>query len=242
MNKKPDGKNFRKKKFYSEKSWTQLKADSSWIIFKIMAEFVDGFEKLNKIGPCISVYGSARTQTSNPYYRMAEEFGQKCVEDGFGVISGGGPGIMEAVNKGAYENGGKSVGLNIDLPMEQGMNPYVDHDKLIHFNYFFVRKVMLVKYAQAFVFFPGGFGTMDELFESLTLIQTLKIEQVPIVLVGKDYWGGLIDWVKSTLLETENINPEDLELMNLVDSPDEIMAIIRNFYEEDEKHPLRPNF
>jgi len=242
MNKKPDSKSFRKKKFYTEKSWTQLKADSSWNIFKIMAEFVDGFEKLNKIGPCISVYGSARTQESNPYYQMAEELGAKCVEDGFGVISGGGPGIMEAANKGAFENGGKSVGINIDLPMEQGMNDYVDKDKLINFNYFFVRKVMLVKYAQGFVFFPGGFGTMDELFESLTLIQTLKIEQVPIVLAGKDYWGGLIEWIKSTLLETENIHPEDLALMKLLDTPDDIMAIIRNFYEEDEKHPLRPNF
>lgn len=224
----------------NQKKWTALHAESSWRIFKIMAEFVDGFETMNQIGPCVSIYGSARTKEDNPYYGMTVELSKILVADGYGIITGGGPGIMEAANKGAKLAGGKSVGLNIDLPMEQTSNPYIDADKLINFKYFFVRKVMFVKYGQAFVFFPGGFGTLDELFECLTLIQTNKIAKVPIILVGCSFWNDLLNWVKETVLNKEhNISPEDLDLMPVTDSIEEVSQIINDFYNQS---ALKPNF
>jgi uncharacterized protein (TIGR00730 family) len=225
---------------FEQKSWTEIKAASSWQIFKIVAEFVEGFEKLSRIGPCVSIFGSARTKPDNKYYQLAEEIGRKLTEKGYGVITGGGPGIMEAGNKGAKLAGGKSVGLNIDLPFEQFSNPYIDSDKLINFDYFFVRKLMFIKYAQGFIVLPGGFGTLDELFEALTLIQTHKIGKFPIVLVGSSYWQGLIDWLKNTMLEVErNISPEDLDLMKIVDTADEAVEHIEEFYS---KFVLSPNF
>lgn len=225
---------------FEQKSWTEIKAASSWQIFKIIAEFVEGFEKLSRIGPCVSIFGSARTASTHPYYLLAEEIGKKLTEKGYGVITGGGPGIMEAGNKGAKLAGGKSVGLNIDLPFEQFSNPYIDSDKLINFDYFFVRKLMFIKYAQGFVVLPGGFGTLDELFEALTLIQTRKTGRFPVVLVGTNYWKGLIDWLKGTMLEQErNINPADLDLMAVVDTADEAVQHIEDFYS---KFILSPNF
>lgn len=225
---------------FEQKSWTEIKAASSWQIFKIIAEFVEGFEKMSRIGPCVSIFGSARTKPDNKYYLLAEEIGRKLTEKGFGVITGGGPGIMEAGNKGAKLAGGKSVGLNIDLPFEQFSNPYIDSDKLINFDYFFVRKLMFIKYAQGFIVLPGGFGTMDELFEALTLIQTRKIGKFPIVLVGSSYWQGLIDWLKSTMHDVErNINLDDLDLMKIVDTADEAVEHIEEFYS---KYVLSPNF
>jgi len=225
---------------FEQKSWTEIKAASSWQIFKIIAEFVEGFEKLSRIGPCVSIFGSARTASDHPYYLLAEEIGKKLTEKGYGVITGGGPGIMEAGNKGAKLAGGKSVGLNIDLPFEQFSNPYIDSDKMINFDYFFVRKLMFIKYAQGFVVLPGGFGTMDELFEALTLIQTRKTGRFPVVLVGSAYWKGLIDWLKGTMLGDErNINPADLDLMAVVDTADEAVQHIEDFYS---KFILSPNF
>ena len=211
------------------KAWNEIKTNDSWAIFKIMGEFVNGYEKLSKIGPCVSIFGSARTKPD-----------QKIVEHGYGVITGGGPGIMEAGNKGAHIAGGTSVGLNIELPFEQHDNPYIDSDKSLDFDYFFVRKVMFVKYSQGFVVMPGGFGTLDELFEAITLIQTNKIEQFPIILVGTDFWSGLMDWVKSTLLDKfNNISAKDLDLIHLVDTPEEVITILDSFYKEFE---LSPNF
>ena len=205
-----------------------------------MAEFVDGFETMDKIGPCVSIYGSARTKPDHKYYKLSEQIAAKLVHEGFGIITGGGPGIMEAGNKGAYKEGGKSVGLNIELPYEQSHNPYIDRDKLINFKYFFVRKVMLVKYAQAFIFMPGGFGTLDEMFEALTLIQTHKIERVPVILVGKSYWKGLLAWVRETMLHKEhNISEEDLDLFYMTDDPEEVVKHIAAFYATSH---LRPNF
>lgn len=226
-------------KAFAEKDWNEIKTSNSWQIFKIMAEFVDGFEKLGKIGPCVSIFGSARTKPGHKYYILAEEIASKLTKEGYGVITGGGPGIMEAANKGAKEAQGKSVGLNIELPHEQYANPFVDTDKLISFDYFFVRKVMFMKYAQGFIVLPGGFGTLDELFEAITLIQTNKIGKFPIILVGKHFWGGLYDWVKTTMLEAGNISEPDLELFALVDSADEAVKIIDDFYS---KYLLRPNF
>ena len=169
---------------------------------------------MNKIGPCISIYGSARTKPDNPYYKMAIEVAELLALDGYGIITGGGPGIMEAGNKGAQNMRGKSVGLNIELPFEQSHNQYIDPDKLLNHRYFFVRKVMFVKYAQAFIFLPGGYGTLDELCECLTLVQTRKIDRVPMILMGKAFWQGFLDWIKATVLEAEhNINPEDLEAL-----------------------------
>lgn len=208
-------------------------------IFKIMGEFVSGFEKMSKIGPCVSIFGSARTKPDDKYYELTVKVAQKIVESGYGVITGGGPGIMEAGNKGAHLGGGTSVGLNIDLPFEQHDNPYIDSDKSLDFDYFFVRKVMFVKYSQGFVVMPGGFGTLDELFEAMTLIQTHKIEKFPIILVGKSFWSGLIDWVKSTLLENGNISPKDMDLIHLVDTEDEVISILDAFYQES---TLTPNF
>ena len=186
-----------------EKNWNAIETSDSWQIFKIMSEFVEGFETMSKIGPCVSVFGSARTKSDNKFYKQAEEIGYLLTQSGYGVISGGGPGIMEAANKGAARGGGKSVGLNIELPFEQSANPFIDSDKLINFDYFFVRKVMFVKYAQGFIVLPGGVGTLDELFEATTLIQTQKIGKFPIVLVGKSYWEGLLNWIKTTMLEKE---------------------------------------
>lgn len=225
---------------FKDRDWNEIKSSDSWAIFKIMSEFVDGFEKLAKIGPCVTVFGSARTKSDHKYYKMAEEIAAKLVRHGYGVITGGGPGIMEAGNKGAHDQGGKSVGLNIDLPFEQFNNIYIDRDKLINFDYFFVRKVMFVKYSQGFIVMPGGFGTLDELFEALTLIQTKKIGRFPIVLVGKDYWGGLFDWMKNVLVEeANNVGKEDLELFNIVDTATEAVDVIDEFYN---KYLLSPNF
>ena len=222
------------------KGWNEVKTNDSWAIFKIMGEFVNGYEKLSKIGPCVSIFGSARTKPDHKYYKLAESIATKIVEAGYGVITGGGPGIMEAGNKGAHLGGGTSVGLNIELPFEQHDNPYIDHDKSLDFDYFFVRKVMFVKYSQGFVVMPGGFGTLDELFEAITLIQTHKIGKFPIILVGTDFWKGLLDWVKSTLLDSfGNISAKDLGLIHLVDTEVEVIAILDAFYKDSE---LTPNF
>lgn len=224
----------------NEKHWPVIRITDSWQIFKIMAEFVGGFEKLSLIGPCVSIFGSARTSPDSKYYQVAVDFAAKICQAGYGLITGGGPGIMEAGNKGAHSVGGKSVGLSIGLPFETITNSYIDKEKLINFDYFFVRKVMLVKYAQAFVVFPGGYGTLDELFEALTLIQTQKINKFPIVLVGSDYWSGMIDWIQKVMLEKEaNISPEDMFLFKLADTADEAVTIINDFYKTDE---FTPNF
>lgn len=222
------------------KNWNEIKTNDSWAIFKIMSEFVEGYERLAKIGPCVSIFGSARTKGDNAYYQLAQEIAFKLTQSGYGVITGGGPGIMEAANKGAQRGGGNSVGLNIELPMEQFANQYIDADKNLNFDYFFVRKVMFVKYSQGFIVMPGGFGTLDELFEAITLIQTFKIARFPIVLVGKKFWGGLMDWVKTTLLEAENnISKDDLDLFKLVDTAEEAVEVINNFYK---RYMLKPNF
>lgn len=224
----------------AKKTWSDIKANDSWAIFKIMAEFVEGYEKLARIDPCISIFGSARTLPNDSNYILAKEIAQKLSEHGYGIITGGGPGIMEAGNEGAQLGKGDSVGLNIDLPMEQSSNPYIDPDKLINFDYFFVRKVMFVKYAQAFVVLPGGFGTLDELFEALTLIQTEKIGKIPIVLVNRKFWEGLVEWMQKTLLEKfQNISPEDMDLFHLADTTDEVLDIITKFYKKD---GFSPNF
>jgi hypothetical protein len=228
------------KKELHPKGWNEIKTNDSWAIFKIMGEFVNGFEKMSRIGPCISIFGSARTKPDNKYYQLAQSIAQRIVEAGYGVITGGGPGIMEAGNKGAHLAGGTSVGLNIELPFEQHDNPYIDSDKSLDFDYFFVRKVMFVKYSQGFIVMPGGFGTLDELFEAITLIQTNKIEKFPIILVGTDFWSGIMDWVKNTLLEKfSNISATDLDLIHLVDTEDEVIEILNSFYN---KYQLSPNF
>jgi len=220
------------------KDWNEIRTNDSWAIFKIMAEFVEGYEKMARIGPCVSVFGSARTKKDNPYYNDAVKTSELLVDSGYGVITGGGPGIMEAGNKGANQVGGKSVGLNIVLPFEQSCNQYVNHP--VDFDYFFVRKVMFVKYTQALITFPGGFGTLDELFEVLTLIQTKKIAKKPVILFGTKYWSGLIDWIKSTMLGEEgNINATDLDLIQMTDSPEEAIQMINDFYKN---HPLKPSF
>jgi len=223
-----------------QKTWNEIKTNDSWAIFKIMSEFVDGYEKLSRIGPCVSVFGSARTKPEDNYYKVAEEIAYQLTQNGYGVITGGGPGIMEAGNKGARRGAGVSVGLNIELPFEQHDNPYIDHDKNLVFDYFFVRKVMFVKYAQGFVAMPGGFGTLDELFEAITLIQTKKIGKFPIILVGVEFWSGIIDWIKTTLINKhKNVSPSDLELFSVVDSAEEVIQIIDKFYN---KNRLMPNF
>lgn len=228
------------KKAFSEKTWNEIKTSDSWQIFKIMAEFVEGFEKMGSIGPCVSIFGSARTKVDNEYYILAEEIAYQLTQNGYGVITGGGPGIMEAGNKGAKRGNGKSVGLNISLPFEQTSNPYIDHDKLITFKHFFVRKVMFQKYAQGFIVLPGGFGTFDEFFESATLIQTGKIGRFPIVLVGQDYWGGLVDWLEDKVLEEQkNISPEDTKLFQVVDTAEDAVKVIVEFYGQ---YLLSPNF
>ena len=222
------------------KDWNDIKSHDSWEIFKIMGEFVEGFERLSRIGPCVSIFGSARTNLNNQYYTIAEELAFQLTKNKFGVITGGGPGIMEAGNKGAKRGGGKSVGLNIVLPFEQMPNSYIDNDKIINFDYFFVRKVMFIKYAQGFIVLPGGFGTLDEMFEALTLIQTKKSGKFPVILIGKSFWSGLLNWIKDVLLKEENnISEEDMDLIKIVDNPDEAVHLINNFYK---KYQLQPNF
>jgi len=227
------------RKAFADKDWQEIKTHDTWQIFKIMAEFVEGFDKLSKIGPCVSIFGSARTKPEHAFFKLAEEIAFKLTKEGYGIITGGGPGIMEAANKGAKTAGGKSVGLNIELPFEQSHNPYIDNDKLISFDYFFVRKLMFIKYAQGFVVMPGGFGTMDEFFEALTLIQTKKIGKFPIVLVGKKYWGGLMTWIENVLIEEKMIDEKDMNYFFLADSADEAVGHINSFYS---KYLLKPNF
>lgn len=223
-----------------QKTWNEIKTNDSWAIFKVMSEFVDGYEKLSRIGPCVSVFGSARTKPGETYYELAENVAYKLTQNGYGVITGGGPGIMEAGNKGAQRGGGVSVGLNIDLPFEQHDNPYIDRGKSLEFDYFFVRKVMFVKYAQGFVAMPGGFGTLDELFEAITLIQTKKIGKFPIILVGSSFWSGLMDWIKEIMLSKNgNVSEVDLDLFKIVDTADEVVDVINRFYTQ---HQLSPNF
>ncbi len=227
----------------SMKQWTKIKGENSWTMFKVISELVEGFERLNKIGPCVSIFGSARTKPDHKYYQMSVEVAAKLVEEGFGVITGGGPGIMEAGNKGARLSGGASVGLNIDLPFEQGHNPYVDMDKVLNYRYFFVRKVMFVKYAQGFIVMPGGFGTLDELFEVLTLIQTKKITKVPIVLVGSDFWAGMKGWMKNVMYEQfGNINEKDLDLIPVVDTAEDAVNFICDYYRGGDGGELSPNY
>ena len=221
------------------KNWNEIRTNDSWSLFKVMSEFVNGYEKLSSIGPCISIFGSARTKSNHPTYVLTTEIAKAVSKLGYGVITGGGPGIMEAANKGANEVGGISVGLNINLPMEQESNKYIDKDKLIDFQYFFVRKVMFVKYAQGFIVMPGGVGTLDELFESFTLLQTSKIDKFPIILVGRDYWKGLIDWIKEKLLGQNNISSEDLKLFEVVDTVEEVIECLNRFYKIDN---FKPNF
>lgn len=227
------------RKAFKDKDWAEIKSSDSWVIFKVMSEFVEGFEKLAKIGPCVTIFGSARVKAGHPYYKMADEIAYQLVQHGYGVVTGGGPGIMEAGNRGAKRAGGKSVGLNIYLPHEQKGNPYIDPDKLITFDYFFVRKVMFVKYSQGFIVMPGGFGTIDELSEALTLIQTKKIGRFPIVMVGKKFWGGMIDWIKKVLVTEAMIHEDDLDLFNIVDTPEDAVKVIDDFYA---KYLLSPNF
>jgi uncharacterized protein (TIGR00730 family) len=220
-------------KIHSRKTWSQIKSEDSWALFKIMSEFVHGYESLSRIGPCVSIFGSARTaHTEAKYLQAAEDIAKGLTSKGYGVITGGGPGIMEAANKGAQMGGGPSVGLNIDLPFEQSCNPYIDTDKTLNFDYFFARKVMFVKYSQAFVVMPGGFGTLDELFEAITLVQTKKIERFPIILFGKDFWAGLMDWIENTLKSTGKIGPNDTDLLHLADSSEDVITIIEDFYGE----------
>jgi hypothetical protein len=224
---------------FNNKTWNEIKTKDSWQLFKIISEFVNGFEKMGQIGPCVTIFGSARMTKENKYYRLATDIGEILSVNGYGVITGGGPGIMEAGNKGAKNGGAPSVGLNIDLPFESSSNPYIDLDKNINFDYFFIRKVMFVKYSQAFVVMPGGMGTLDELFEAITLIQTQKIDKFPIILVGSEFWSGLIEWIKKTLIVEETISLKDLELISIVDSPDEVIKIIEEFYSS---YLLKPNF
>jgi len=220
------------------KNWNEIKANDSWALFKIMGEFVYGYERMSQIGPCVSIFGSARMKPEDPYFELAVRVAGKIVDQGYGVITGGGPGIMEAANKGAHQAGGTSVGLNIDLPFEQNDNPYIDDDKNLEFHYFFVRKVMFIKYSQGFVVMPGGFGTLDEFFEAITLIQTNKSTRFPIILVGKDYWAGLLDWIKHTMAEKfKTISKSDLDLISLVDHEDEVVKILDDFYNDNDLSP-----
>ncbi|HQP04713.1 MAG TPA: TIGR00730 family Rossman fold protein, partial [Bacteroidales bacterium] len=224
----------------TDRTWSEIKSNDSWSIFKMMGELVSGFEHLAKIGPCVTIFGSARTQPSNKYFQMAADTAFMLTKKGFGIITGGGPGIMEAANKGANAGGGKSVGCNIKLEFEQYPNKYIDNDKLVTFDYFFIRKVMFMKYSQGFIVFPGGFGTFDELFEAMTLIQTKKVARFPIILVGSDYWNGLLVWVRDIMLQKENnISESDLDLIHVVDTAEDAARIIDEFYN---KYKLKPNF
>lgn len=224
---------------FRQKTWSEKKTNDSWMAFKIMGEIVNGYEKMQKLGPCVSIFGSARLPQDNPYCLMAEEIAKKITELGFGVITGGGPGIMEAGNRGAKNSGGKSIGLNIDLPFEQSINPYVDREHSIEFDYFFIRKMIFIKYSQGFIVMPGGIGTLDELFEALTLIQTHKIGRFPIVLVGSEFWAGLLDWMKNTLLEMKLISEDNFNLFRVVDTAEEAVAHIKAFYD---KYAIHENF
>ena len=227
---------------HKDKEWSELKSESSWRIFKIMSEFVEGFETLNNVGPCVSIFGSARTHPDHPHYQMAVAVAEGLVKAGYGIITDGGPGAMEAGNRGAKNAKGKSVGLGITLPHEQRVNDFVDLDKIINHKYFFVRKVMFVKYAQAFVFMPGGFGTLDELFECLTLVQTRKISQVPMVLMGVSFWTGMLQWMKDIVLDQEhNINPNDLDMLYLTDDVEDAVNYVNAFYKQG-LGELQPNF
>ncbi len=237
MTEKEENDRIREK--FAPKNWNEVKTNDSWALFKIMAEFVEGYEKMAKIGPCVSIFGSARTQPDSPYYKMAEEIAFQLTQLGFGVITGGGPGVMEAANKGTRKGKGKSVGIGIRLPFETGLNKYVDYDYSINFDYFFARKVMFVKYAQGFIVLPGGLGTLDELFEALTLIQTEKTGRFPIVLVGVSFWSGLIGWLKETVLKEGNISEKDFDLYRLVDTPEEAVGHIKAFYD---KYMVKQNF
>jgi len=225
---------------FETKTWNEIHTSDSWRVFKIISELVEGYEKLSRIGPSVAIFGSARTHFNNKYYKLAEEIAFELVQKGYGVITGGGPGIMEAANKGARRGNGKSVGINIDLPFEQKPNPFIDTDKLITFDHFFVRKVMFMKYAQGFIVLPGGFGTFDELFEAITLIQTKKIGKFPIVLVGEEYWSGLLDWIQTVMLNQEhNIKEDDLNIFRLVDTAEDAVTYIDQFYS---RYLLSPNF
>ena len=220
-------------------NWIE-KSHDSWSVFKIMGELVEGYEKLSQLGPCVSIFGSARTKPDNKFYKETVEISESIVKLGLGVITGGGPGIMEAANKGAQKAGGVSVGLNIDLPHEQMPNPFIDSDKVIDFDYFFVRKVMFVRYAQAFVVMPGGFGTLDEFFEAITLIQTHKIERFPVILYGSEFWSGCIEWIKNVVCKKfNNVSEDEMFLFEVVDSKNEIIEILKKFYDNKK---FAPNF
>ena len=220
-------------------NWIE-KSHDSWSVFKIMGELVEGYEKLSQLGPCVSIFGSARTKPEDKYYKKTIEISESIVKLGLGIITGGGPGIMEAANKGAQKAGGVSVGLNIDLPYEQTHNEFIDSDKIIDFDYFFVRKVMFVRYAQAFVVMPGGFGTLDELFEAITLIQTNKIERFPVILYGIEFWSGCVDWIKNTVSKKfNNVSTNEMLLFEVVYSKDEIINILKKFYDNKK---FAPNF
>lgn len=242
MNMKEDKKNHDQHilEALKKKDWNEIQTTDTWSLLKVMSEFVEGYKRLARVGPCVSIFGSARTKPKTKYYALATDIAFQLTKQGYGVITGGGPGIMEAANMGAKAGGGPSVGLNIELPFEQDANDYIDKDKLLNFDHFYVRKVMFVKYSQGFIIMPGGFGTLDELFEALTLIQTEKIGKFPLIMVGKTYWKGLINWVKETMLEDEkNISLEDMDLLHLVDTAEEVVDIINDFYK---KYSLAPNF
>ena len=225
-------------KTYNKKDFKPKKRDA-WSVFKIMGEFVNGYEQLSAVGPCVSIFGSARTPANSPHYTLGVEVAKAIASKGYGIITGGGPGIMEAGNKGAKEGNAASIGLNIDLPFEQSSNPYIDYEHNLNFQYFFVRKVMFVKYAQAFVVLPGGVGTLDELFEALTLVQTHKIRKIPIILVESSFWKGLVDWMENTLLAQGMISKDNMDLFHVVDTKEEVLSIIDKFYSTE---ALKPNF
>ncbi len=228
------------KQAFKKKDWNEIQTEDSWRVFKILSEFVEGFEKLARIGPCVSIFGSARSRPGDKYYQLAEDIAYELTRRGYGVITGGGPGVMEAANRGASKGKGSSVGINISLPFEQKSNPYIDPDKLINFDHFYVRKVMFVKYSQGFIVLPGGFGTLDELFEAITLIQTRKIGKFPIILAGKDYWAGLVEWIIEVMLKREhNISKDDIALFKIIDTVKEVVDYIDKFYSQ---YLLSPNF
>ncbi|MCX6286583.1 MAG: TIGR00730 family Rossman fold protein [Bacteroidetes bacterium] len=224
---------------FQQKSWSEMISVDTWEIFKVMSEMVEGFDKLSKIGPCVSIFGSARTPESNKYYHLAEEIAYLLTKNGFGVITGGGPGIMEAANKGAHFAGGKSVGLNISLPFEQKPNPFIDRTRLLNFDFFYVRKTMFMRYSMGFIALPGGFGTLDELTEAITLIQTHKLVRFPIVLVCREYWQGFTEWITKKVLPESMISENDLDLFTVVDTAEEAVKQITTFYET---YALKPNF
>jgi len=226
---------------FEKKTWSEVKSKNSWQVFRIMAEFVEGFDVLTEIGPSVTVFGSARTKVNDPYYEIAYKLGGLLAREGLSVITGGGPGVMEAANKGAKEVGGSSAGVGVELPFEASNNAFVDADKNITFRYFFVRKLMFLKYSQAFVAFPGGLGTLDELFEALTLSQTGKTPSFPILLVGREYWSSLLDWLRERALAKGYINEEDLELFRVVDTAEEVMDAITGFFAKYRKEMV-PNF